>query len=196
MKHESSTLTILPNPSDSQPSVLGGHLQSAALYPNPTNSCFSLKLGLLFSYSDFISTSCSPKFYSFQHQLQSLSSKLSSRCHLFQSGMGQIQDTIHLRAKFLCSWKVVQLDKLHNSKIQWWEMHGLEILIPNGEKRKRELWVEFMGAKQVWNLAKNITFDFKVQTECSWFEALPFGCAVVVFPIQASAQVKVLALKL
>lgn len=45
---------------------------------------------------------------------------------------------IHLETKFLSSCEPVEPDKLSTSKIQWWDRHRVDILIPKRSNQKKE----------------------------------------------------------
>ena len=45
---------------------------------------------------------------------------------------------IHLETKFLSSCESVKPDKLSTSKIQWWDRHRVDILIPKRSNQKKE----------------------------------------------------------
>lgn len=44
----------------------------------------------------------------------------------------------HLEAGFLSRYESVKPEKLHDSKIQWWDRLGTAIPIPKGRNRKEE----------------------------------------------------------
>ena len=84
--------------------------------------------------------------YLFQHQLQSLISKASTKYHSYQTWT-----RLGAHFKFLSNCECVKPNKLCASKIQLWDRHEIHISIP------REIGKEggMMGLKQDQSLGQN-----------------------------------------
>lgn len=52
--------------------------------------------------------------------------------------MGETLGTVHSEAKFLFIGEPVKSEKLCTSKIQWWDKHRMDVLIPKRRNQKKE----------------------------------------------------------
>lgn len=93
------------------------NIQLITFHPSPSNSCpYHMQ----------------NPFLLFQ-QLQKMLTPASTL--KFEVG-GETQGSIHPEAKFLSSCESVKLNKLCDSKIQWWDGHRIDIPIPKRRNRK------------------------------------------------------------
>lgn len=72
--------------------------------------------------------------------------------------MGKTPHTIHPEANFLSSCELIKPNKLCTSKIQWWNNHGVDILIPK-EKSREEGKAD--GSQIIPNLARQTPWVLK-----------------------------------
>lgn len=118
----------------------------------------------------------------FQHQFQSLKSKVSStsKCHLIQVWW----DFRHHSSwgKVLSSCQRVKANNFCASKTQWLNRRRIDIPIPKRRNRKEG---RVTGPKQVQNVVQQTPWDLYAQDNLLCFHALPSGPTVVmVLPLQ------------
>lgn len=86
---------------------------------------------VLFTSKIYLSHSNSPKsLNSFQHQLKSLKSRVSSKSDVWDSRYDSTW------GKFLCTSEPVKSERLSTSTVQWWDRRRRDIPIPKERNRK------------------------------------------------------------